>query len=260
MATEALTAVRFASSSTAAGGASSVIHPDIDPLLRHLAHFWAHRRHVHRLFSAEQLDDGQVHALQQLTSPNRSSFNTGIDGFAAISPNSITYQPLLIVISIGITLLLVDTAFGSLIRKPTAPIDAYAESAASRRAGSSKSSIASTPTQPSTPSTEEELKDAADEWAYFRRTKCRVLILSMVLGFASEFLLWMLAPFFPLEAQVRGVSTEMIGLVFACHPIALGVSSQLAPWLMRNVRTYPAPPSRPRTPHPLSPCSPLPRH
>jgi len=90
----------------------------------------------------------------------------------------------------------------------------------------------------STPSTPEEIKDANDEWEYFRRTKCRVLLLSMVLGFASEFLLWMLAPFFPLEAINRSVSTEVVGLVFACHPIALGISSQLAPWLMRNMDPF----------------------
>jgi hypothetical protein len=230
-----------------------LISPTVDAALRHLAFFWGHRRHVHHFFALGALPDradlqgplldadvpnitvdGRV-MLPSSDTGVQQSFVGAVHGPAAstINTNPITSEPLFVIVAIGIALLVVDLAFGGVI---------YAR--ASKATGD-------TPPKPSTPelstpSTPEEIKDANDEWEYFRRTKCRVLLLSMVLGFASEFLLWMLAPFFPLEAINRSVSTEVVGLVFACHPIALGISSQLAPWLMRNVSPSDKPSTLPR--------------
>ena len=81
-------------------------------------------------------------------------------------------------------------------------------------------------------------EEMAAEWHDFKRTKLRFLVLTCVLGFASELLLWMLAPFLPLVAKNKGVSPELVGVLFACHPIALGISSHLAPWLMRNIEPF----------------------
>ena len=81
-------------------------------------------------------------------------------------------------------------------------------------------------------------EEMAAEWQDFKRTKYRFLVLTCVLGFASELLLWMLAPFLPLVAKNKGVSPELVGVLFACHPIALGISSHLAPWLMRNIEPF----------------------
>ena len=144
------------------------------------------------------------------------------------------YEPLLVIIGLGVALLLLDFAFGAMIcKRPSKGTDDGAQPAKSSTPSASEAS-----TPPTEASSLQDLQDRAAEWDYFKKTKSRVLLLSMVLGFASEFLLWMLAPFFPGEASVRGVPTEIIGLVFACHPIALGVSAQLAPWLMRNVDPF----------------------
>ena len=161
--------------------------------------------------------------------PHGSALNGTAGPLALHLTYTISYEPLFVIIGLGVALLVCDFAFGNLVCRRGHP------TAAAK--GAAPAPAPSTP-DPSAPATPEELQDAADDWEYFKRTKCRVLLLSMVLGFASEFLLWMLAPFFPLEAAHRGVSTEVIGLVFACHPIALGVSSQLAPWLMRNVEPF----------------------
>ena len=225
--------MQAASSTVAAAAASTsyvVVHPTVDPLLRHLASYWTHRRHVHHFFTAQHR--GRLE-LQETSVRTSSTF----DGYQALSANNIQFEPLLVIIGLGVMLFLVDIAFGSMMRRPTAAKDA-SSTGAKARGGASSGETSVESTVPATPTTEEQLKEAADEWAYFRKTKCKVLLLSMVLGFASEFLLWMLAPFFPLEARVRGVETEIIGLVFACHPIALGVSSQIAPWLMRNVEPF----------------------
>lgn len=208
-----------------ASRAETLVSPRVDAGLRNLASFWVQRRHVHTFFATQALSEPTTllpeappHGVLNATTPGLSVE----EQFPTVNHNPISTEPLFVVVGVGIALLITDFAFGHIF---------------CRRATKSPEATPPKPSTPeiSTPSTPEELKDAADEWEYFKRTKCRVLILSMVLGFASEFLLWMLAPFFPLEAIQRGVSTEVVGLVFACHPIALGVSSQISPWLMRNV-------------------------
>lgn len=225
----------------------TLIHPSVDAALRHFAHFWTHRRHVHQLFSLDFNDEAlrqrmRQQAEQPFADPLLSMPAVTVAGSdelstapAAVNLYAISFEPLFVIIGIGLALLLTDLAFGQLLcKRASAPKPDEAE----LKPASPKSSAPSVTQTSSTPSTAEELQEAADEWAYFKKTKCKVLLLSMVLGFASEFLLWMLAPFFPLEAAYRGVSTEVIGLVFACHPIALGLSSQLAPWLMRNAEPF----------------------
>ena len=215
--------------------ADGLISPSVDAALRHLATFWTHRRHVVAFWSPQAV---ATRVSMEAAARNGSVMDpAALAGVAVPMPaalnvtHAISHEPLLVIIGLGVALLVADFAFGNLFCKRAPPTTAKQPDGLPSKAGSP------TPTPgSSTPSTAEELQDAADEWEYFKRTKCKVLLLSMILGFASEFLLWMLAPFFPLEAAHRGVSTELIGLVFACHPIALGVSSQLAPWLMRNVR------------------------
>jgi len=207
-----------------ASRSSELVSPRVDAALRHLAHFWTHRRHVHTAFAGES----RVGALSIPGDPKAPGIELLSDQ-RALNNSPISSDPLFIIVGLGIALLVADFAFGNLLCQRAKPESAKGAGAKTKQ---------STPPSLSTPSTPEEIKDAADEWEYFKRTKCRVLVLSMVLGFASEFLLWMLAPFFPLEAINVGVSTEVVGLVFACHPIALGVSSQLAPWLMRNVEPF----------------------
>ena len=57
-------------------------------------------------------------------------------------------------------------------------------------------------------------------------------------GLCLRFLLWMLAPFYPKEAYARGVSPEVVGFLFAAHPVALLISAQFAPCLMRAVEPF----------------------
>ena len=126
-------------------------------------------------------------------------------------------QPLYIIIGLAMTLLAADVAFGACMRRDRGlprPVPAAAATAA-------KSSDA-----------------APSEWGEFKRTRSQFLVLTMLLGFASEFLLWMLAPFYPKEAYARGVSPEVVGFLFAAHPIALLISAQFAPYLMRIVEPF----------------------
>jgi len=125
------------------------------------------------------------------------------------------------VIGVAMAMLAFDVAFGSRFRK--APLAAPKK--------------ASAPPRDSRPM-EMTAEEAAEEWSEFKRTKLRFLLLTMVLSFSSELLLWMLAPFYPKEAYDRGVSPEVVGLLFATHPIALCISSQFATWLMANVEPF----------------------
>ena len=213
---------------------TTLFNPTIDAALRHLATFWSHRRHVVSTFNAQFQN---VHYEQQPPDGAEPVYRQLGSSHPAINASPIHAEPLYIIISLGIALLIVDFAFGHLIYG-----GGSSKGGTMKNKGEAFIERAPAPSVASsgyaTPSTPEDAKDAADEWEYFKRTKCRVLLLSMVLGFASEFLLWMLAPFFPLEALSRGVSTEVVGLVFACHPIALSISSQIAPWLMRNVEPF----------------------
>ena len=126
-------------------------------------------------------------------------------------------QPLYIIIGLAMALLAADVAFAACMRRdrdPPRPAPALAPALA-------KSSDAS-----------------PSEWVEFKRTRSQFLVLTMLLGFASEFLLWMLAPFYPKEAYARGVSPEVVGFLFAAHPVALLISAQFAPCLMRAVEPF----------------------
>jgi hypothetical protein len=229
---------------------AAFVSPSIDLALRGLAAFWS--RNPRRLDAALF---HYSHSNASFLSSSSSSERTG--GLHVLNDSPMAYEPLYVIIGFGISLLAGDIAFGKTLgrawvlkKRPgsetsligTAAVPLTKEVTAVD-IGISPSSSTMPPPLPSAasrsgPVSLEEEKELAEEWEHFKRTKLRFLILSMCLAFFSELLLWMLAPFFPMEGLRRGLSTEVVGVIFACHPIALGVSSQLAPWLMRSVEPF----------------------
>ena len=145
-----------------------------------------------------------------------------------VNDDPITDKPLYAIVSLAVCAIGLEFAFGPHFRR------ARPEGAP---AGPSSLSMVSE-AKAAAPSTDREAAEAAQEWAHFKRTKMHFLVLACLIGFASEFLLWMLAPFLPEEGAARGVSPEVVGLLFACHPIALGLASQLAPMLMTTIEPF----------------------
>ena len=178
-----------------------------------------------------------LHSPEEDKSPWAPLTNHGpslTEGINSEMPNDVHSAALYLLLGLSMVILFADVAFGWKCREAKTQRAAGLSHLNERLAELNLKREAPAPGSEPAPSSEE----AAAEWADFMRTRLKFLLLTCTLGFASELLLWMLAPFLPLEASTKGVSPELIGLLFACHPIALGISSHLAPWLMRNVEPF----------------------
>ena len=225
--------------SSSSMGSSSGLLKDVLPIgdrlddgLRALAAFWSYnpRRFHTELFERPQLLGG--------SSSNPTAGNLTSTGWAlALNAHPLKSEGLYVIIGLGIAALAADIAFGFArsVRPRPDPV-AEVRQAAVRELEAE--ALAAAAAAPAPAPADVDATEAAQEWEYFKRTKVRFLFLSCVLGFASEFLLWMLAPFFPVEGLHRGLSPEIIGLIFACHPLALLISSQFAPFFMRSVEPF----------------------
>ena len=91
---------------------TTLFNPTIDAALRHLATFWSHRRHVVSTFNAQFQN---VHYEQQPPDGAEPVYRQLGSSHPAINASPIHAEPLYIIISLGIALLIVDFAFGHLI-------------------------------------------------------------------------------------------------------------------------------------------------
>ena len=146
-----------------------------------------------------------------------------IEGYLGYQPDGISTDPLYAILGISLAVLIADVAFGHLLRPQETP-----------HGLKTKRPVPNVQMPPAAATDEE----ATEEWAHFKRTKLHFLLLTMSLGFASELSMWMLAPFFPREAFLKGVSKAMVGFMFALHPMALGFSAQFAHWVMAKVDPF----------------------
>lgn len=207
------------------GGSSDLVTPSIDAALRTLSELWIRSgRKSHTLLKTIGFRSSVIEAAAS----GRSS------GY------QIPLEPLLLIIGLSFLFLAADVAFGSALAgwlfpnaPEAAPSNPYSHAPTKKRSDA-EDGTAETRRR----AEEREAEERAAEWDRFKRERWGLLVFNMLLGFASEFLLWMLAPFFPSEALGRGVSREIVGLVFACQPLALAVSSQLTPMLLRQLEPF----------------------
>ena len=243
----------FAFSDRAASSSAPLINEPVDAALRGLATFWGRNPRYGLLRAGRDLV-GEAENLVFATTVNASEISDE-EKFSEnqeLNFKPMTVDPLYGVVGAALVLLLADIAFGGQIRAFFASMKKAADKREKEKSGTRSDSRSTSTPSPAefseasakasvhseTSAEVQAAEEAEEEWAYFKKTKMRFLLLSMTLGFSSEFLLWMLAPFFPSEGLRRGVSTELVGLVFACHPIALGFSAQLVPLLMRTIDPF----------------------
>ena len=209
------------------GGSVSLIQPTIDAVLRTYSEFWIKSgRKSHTLLRTIGFSSSRIDAASSGTSAGYQ----------------VSLQPLFCVIGVSLMLLALDVAFGSTIqaylfkKEAAEPKGPKASPTPAKPAEAAEAATSGEATSTSTSPSAAEAQAA--EFAAFKRRRWGYLLFTMLLGFSSEFLLWMLAPFFPSEALGRGVSREVVGLVFACQPIALLLGAQLAPLLLRSVDPF----------------------